>query len=178
MTEIIGENMGVVFEDLDTPYVQRYSGNIGYWPNFGVYEITDESFNKIDGISDEDWNKNYSDSWWRWAQGSNMGLPDWEFIINGQKIDAWRNKYRLQEYINEYYDLDDEEQKEYDSEIDYVDTWMGHEYKDLLEYFCEELGASTESNVCALTIDLAKYNEISLATLFRIYGGTTNGKNE
>ena len=52
---------------------------------------------------------------------------------------------------------------------------MPYEYKDLLEYFCEELGASTEKNVCALAVDLAKYNGLTLSELFKIYGGDTNG---
>ena len=40
------------------------------------------------------------------------------------------------------------------------------------EYFCDELGASTGKNVCALATDLAKYNEMSIAKLFMIYGGS------
>jgi hypothetical protein len=34
-----------------------------------------------------------------------------------------------------------------------------------------ELGVTTESNVCALAVDLAKANGISMSRLFQIYEG-------
>ena len=45
------------------------------------------------------------------------------------------------------------------------------ECDNLLSYLCDEVGASTFKNVCALTIDLAKYNNMKLSELFEIYQG-------
>ena len=40
-------------------------------------------------------------------------------------------------------------------------------YHDLLTYFCDALGASQPKNVCALAVDMAKYNGMSMAELFQ-----------
>lgn len=172
MKEFIGENMGVVFDKLNIPYMQGYSGNIGYWPNFGVYKVLEQHFPKLCDIPDEEWAKEFSESWWRYAEGSNMGTPNCEFVINGHKIDAWQNEWYVDDLVNEYYLLSPEEQLEYNSVEEYVDENYRYKYDNLLEYFCDELGASTEKNVCALATDLAKYNEMSIAKLFMIYGGS------
>lgn len=44
-------------------------------------------------------------------------------------------------------------------------------YHDILIYLCDEIGASTERNVCACTIDLARQNNLTLAELFKKYLG-------
>lgn len=172
MYEFIGENMGVVFDKLDIPYMQGYSGNIGYWPNFGVYKVLEQHFQKLCDIPDDEWAKEFPESWWRYAEGSNMGTPNCEFVINGTKIDAWQNEWYVDDLVNEYHLLSPEEQLKYNSVEEYVDENYRYKYSNLLEYFCDELGASTEKNVCALATDLAKYNEMNLARLFKIYGGS------
>jgi hypothetical protein len=87
---------------------------------------------------------NWPETWgfWRHDVGSNMGPVTHEFIINGKPIKAWR--------------------------------WYNDEpteYKHLLEYYEIELGATTEKNVCALSVDLAKQNGLTMAQLFEIYYG-------
>ena len=175
MYEFIGENMGVVFEKLNIPYMQGYSGNIGYWPNFGVYKVLEQYFPKLCDIPDEEWAKEFPESWWRYADGSNMGTPNCEFIINGVQIDAWQNEYYVEDLVESYYNLDTHEILAY--ELDggveaYIEDNYRYKYDNLLEYFCDELGASTAKNVCALATDLAKYNEMSMALLFKLYGGS------
>lgn len=172
MRELIGENMGVVFEKLNIPYMQGYSGSIGYWPNFGVYKVLEQDYPQLCGIPDDEWEKEFPDSWWRYTEGSNMGMPNCEFMINGTKIDAWQNEWYVDDLVNEYYLLSPEEQLEYNSVEEYVDENYRYKYSNLLEYFCDELGVSTERNVCALATDLAKYNEMSIALLFKLYGGS------
>lgn len=175
MYEFIGENMGVVFEKLNIPYMQGYSGNIGYWPNFGVYKVLEQHFPKLCDIPDEEWAKEFPESWWRYAKGSNMGTPNCEFVINGTKIDAWQNEWYVDDLVEEYGRLPIDEQIAYEADggVDaYIADNYRYEYSNLLEYFCDELGASTEKNVCALATDLAKYNEMSIAKLFMIYGGS------
>lgn len=175
MIEIIGENMNVVFERLNIPYSQTYSGDIGYWPKFGVYEISIDDLIWINVFSEETWAKEFPDSWWRYADGSNMGSPNCEFEINGHLIDAWQNEYHVDDLVDEYRRLPSYEQSEYEAHggvEDYITDNYQYAHKDLLTYFCDELHVSTERNVCALAVDLAKYNEMSLAELFRIYGGS------
>lgn len=42
-------------------------------------------------------------------------------------------------------------------------------YESLLEYLCENIGASQPRNVCALAVDLAKYNNMTMGELFTKY---------
>jgi hypothetical protein len=48
---------------------------------------------------------------------------------------------------------------------------MPYKYETLTEYMCDEIGASMESNVCALAVDLARANGLTMAKLFEIYEG-------
>lgn len=50
---------------------------------------------------------------------------------------------------------------------------LGYEttrYTNLTEYLCDCVGASTGKNVCACCVDLAKYNDMTMAKLFEKYG--------
>ena len=51
------------------------------------------------------------------------------------------------------------------------DDHYNDEYDTLLDYMCDEIGASQPRNVCALAVDLARANGISMAELFSIYQG-------
>ena len=77
--------------------------------------------------------------WWRFAKGSNMGTPAEFLTINGQFMIGWET---------------DRSKDTYDS---------------LLDYFCYGIGASLESNVIALAVDLARANGMSVARLFQTY---------
>lgn len=175
MKEIIGENLKGIFKKLGLDAILTYSGKIGVWSHFEVWKITDEVLEKISDISDEEWTTLCqdisTDSWWRYSEGSNMGKVNGIFTINGQKIVAWRNKYKVEDLFTEYFELDDEEKKEYANVEDYVNTWLVREYCNLMEYFGEELGASNTRNVCDLAADLAEHNGMSMGELFAIYGG-------
>lgn len=175
MKEIIGENLRGIFKKLGLDARLTYSGKIGVWSHFEVWEITDEVLEKISDISDEEWDALCQDistnSWWRYSEGSNMGKVNAIFTINGQKIVAWRNKYRVDDLFDEYSDLDEEEKSEYTSAEDYVRSCLTSVYPNLMEYFCDELGASNTRNVCALATDLAEHNGMSIGELFAIYGG-------
>lgn len=174
MKEIIGENMNNIFIIQGINPKETFSGSIGYWPNFKVWEVNDAEFNSLCEITDEQFERwSEEGAWWRWSEGSIMGVPTYEFTINDEKIMAWYDDDRdkdleedFKEEVASGYEVDTEENLE-----KYITTWHPMEYKDLLEYLCEELGASTERNVCALATDLAKYNNITMAELFRKYGG-------
>jgi hypothetical protein len=57
-----------------------------------------------------------------------------------------------------------------DRRLDGKRAW-NREYDHLLQYLCDEIGASVEKNVMALAMDLAKMNGLTLAQLFKKYQG-------
>jgi len=57
-----------------------------------------------------------------------------------------------------------------DTRLVHEDNW-DREYNNLLEYFCDEIGASMEKHICALAVDLAMINGITMGELFRKYQG-------
>lgn len=78
--------------------------------------------------------------WWRFTKGSNMGTP-YNFIkINGRDIICWEG-----------------------------DGHCSDEYNTLLDYMSEAIGVSQPKNVCALAVDLARANGMSMSELFKIY---------
>lgn len=176
MKEIIGENLQTFFDNANVQATKTYSGNIGYWSHFEVWEMSEADYKKICDMTDEEWDKIAAhESWWRGAEGSNMGAVNELFKINGVSIAAWRRRCRVDDYEKDWNEMSEEEKSEYESFEDFLDTWCETEYKDLLEYFCEEIGASTERNVCALATDLASQNHITMAELFRKCGGSREG---
>ncbi|MEE1302330.1 MAG: hypothetical protein UHD64_06050 [Bacteroidales bacterium] len=173
MKEIIGENLRKFFENAKIQGLITYSGHIGYWPHFEVWEVQERDYERMCDMTDEEFEQIASkDSWWRSAEGSNMGTVNEEFIINGMPLMAWRDEDRVSDYEDEWNDMDEEEQSEYENFEDFLNKWFPKEHPHLLEYFCNELGASTGRNICALATDLAKYNNITMAELFKRYGGS------
>jgi hypothetical protein len=175
MKEIIGENMKNIFARFGIYPKETFSGSIGFWSDFKVWELDDAEFESLCNITEaqfERWSE--EGAWWRYATGSNLGVPTNYFKVNSIEIKAWCGSYRDDLY-KDYFEESEEEQELYTGPDDYVAVNMPYEYKNLFEYFCEELGASTEKNVCALAVDLAKYNGLTLSGLFKIYGGDTNG---
>lgn len=172
MREIIGENLRKFFKNAKIQGLITYSGNIGYWPHFEVWEIQERDYDRMCDMTDEEFERLATkDSWWRGSEGSNRGAVNEEFIINGLPLVAWRDEDRVGDYEDEWNDMDEEEQSEYENFEAFLNTWLTKEYPHLLEYFCNELGASTGRNICALAADLAKYNNITMAELFKRYGG-------
>lgn len=170
MKEIIGERMHNVFAAVGVNPKETFKGRIGYWNEFTVWEITDEDFEALCNMSDRDFKKHSQDlAWWRYAEGSNQDEPNHEFIINGEKITAWYDEDR-DEDLAEDFENENEVDKEGGLEA-YIATWHTTTYDKLIDYLNSELGASTERNVCALAVDLAAYNNITMSELFRKYGG-------
>ena len=176
MAEIIGEHMMPVFEWLHIFPKNTYCGSVGYWSHFEVWELSESELDKLIktfdfDVGDEDWNNIASeDTWWRYSKGSNQGTPNEEFIINGKPIHAWRSELKIDGLKKMWDEAPVKERLEYSNDFEnYCDIWLPKRYNDILEYLCEELGASTETNVCALVTDLAKYNNISIADIFKNY---------
>lgn len=139
MVEILGGNLKKFFDIIDNP---PKDAEITYAGNrYEVWEVSDELHKKMCDMSEEEFVKLASkDTWWRSSTGSVLGVPDTEFEVNGEYLLGWNRWER--------------EQKN---------------YSDLSEYLCECVGASTGKNVCACAMDLAKYNDMSMAELFQKY---------
>lgn len=90
--------------------------------------------------------ENYEGEWpvswgfWRFATGSNMGTPYSFMTINGHDLICWES-----------------------------DTNCKDSYDTLLDYMSEAIGVSQPRNVCALAVDLARANGMSMSELFKIY---------
>lgn len=142
------------FERLGVTLRQTYVGE-----DYSVCEVTEDEFKTLD--NEPDIEGTWQDGGWRYAEGSNQFTPNEKIKINGKEIIAW---------YDDSNDFDSEEERE-----EYLEEHDGimplEEYQDLLTYLCDEVGCSQPRNVCAVTIDLAKYNNVKLSELFKIYQG-------
>ncbi|ALA13077.1 hypothetical protein TSARBOMBA_206 [Bacillus phage TsarBomba] len=115
----------------------------GAHTTYKVYQMTDEEFE----ILKVDAKDNNPDHWkhggWRWSTGSNAGDPDIALTVNGHKLFCWSR---------------DEDREDYG-------------YGGLLSYLSNVMGCSAFRNVCALTMDLARHNNMTLGELFTKYEG-------
>ena len=149
MKEILGNNLKIFFDKVDPSYKDA---EITYANDrYEVWNISDELFERMCNMTEEEFTKlsERDDAWCRSADGSNLNWHEkGEFIVNNKIMVGWKNK--------PWQDDD----KEYDNCINYTD---------LSEYLCEHIGASQPRNVVACAMDLAKYNNMSMAELFQTY---------
>lgn len=160
MKEILGGCLDKAFEELKINAKKTYEGNTRQDRKTQIWEMTDDDYEKICDIKDEDWKDDWG--WWRGAEGSNMfGNPISRYNINNHYIKAWDGDGRI------------EALKEVNGNTSHDDyCWMyDRKFKNLLEYMCNEIGASQPRNVCALAVDLAKINGIKMSELFHKYQG-------
>lgn len=152
MKEILGGELDKAFEELGMNAKKAYETK-----GYQVWKISDEDFEKICSMKKEDWKDNWG--WWRSVEGSNMGSVNARYNINHRYIQAWDGYSRV-ELIEESKTLQISDR-----------YWNERKYNDLLEYFCDEIGASQPKNVCALAFDLAAQNNMTMAELFTKYQG-------
>ena len=163
MIEILAKNIERLFSDTTN---RKYCSD-----RFDVWEISDEVFSALCGMSDEEFEQKCPYGWWRSAAGSCLGSPDDTFTVNGQTIRAWDGKLRLNYYHDNCKDCEEFENTCQGNDEDLKICLGERKYDNLLTYLCEELGASSEKNVCALCVDLAKYNNMTMTELFQKYQG-------
>lgn len=145
MKEILGNNLEQFF-NTEINGERTYKGN-----RYEVWEVSDEVFNIMCEMSEERFVELAGeDAWWRSAEGSNQSVPDTTVHINGHEMLAW---------AGEPWE-DDEEDDEFEI---YASC--------LTNYLCDVIGASQPRNVCALAVDLAKYNNMTMGELFVKYEG-------
>lgn len=142
MVEIYAGHMDQFFEKSGLTGTCTYKNVDEYGVEREVWEISEEDLETMSEMSEEEFSAIAGeDAWWRYAKGSNMGTPFGSFIINHIKVRGWNAN-------------------------------GGHGYKarcnyeSLLDYFCNHIGASQPRNVCALAVDMAKYNNMTMGELF------------
>ena len=142
MKEILGKNLKKFFDTIDNPPNDAeitYAGD-----KYEVWKVSDELFEKMCNMTEEKFiGIAGEDAWCRQSYGSNLGYPDAEFEVNGKNLTGW------------------------DSPI--YDSKIGNKYENLSDYLCNCVGVSQPKNVCACAMDLAKYNDMSMAELFEKY---------
>lgn len=143
------------FKRLGIEFRQTYNGT-----DYGVCEVTEEEL-KILCYEPDDVLGVWEEGGWRYCKGSNQDKPTQKVLIMNKEIIAW---------YDDTNDFDSEEEKqEYLRE--HNDVMPLEKFHDLLQYLCEEMGCSQPRNVCALTKDLAEYNNMKLSELFEKYQG-------
>ena len=167
MSEIFGGGgLENAFEALGIDAKMTYRSS--HEPYYEVWELGKKDLRVLEEVYE--WQPEWG--WWRSAKGSNMGTACSFFTVNGHELIAWEG-FRREDLRNEWDTETSDEEKAacHYSFKEYEDVYMPHEYNSLLEYMCNELGVSTESNICALAVDLARTNGLSMARLFEIYEG-------
>ena len=91
--------------------------------------------------------------------------------VNGKELIAWGGPKR--DDLRDDWDAEPDEEKAayHYSFKEYEETNYPYKYETLTEYMCDEIGASMESNVCALAVDLARANGLTMSRLFELYEG-------
>lgn len=135
---LAGDGIEQAFKDLDIVFERTY---------FKVYDMEPLEYSLgVYELSEEDFkykldvvsDDDWKDEWgwWRQSEGSNMGPIDDTLTINKHKIYAWYEGNGFRKYNS------------------------------LIEYFNDHLNISSESNICHLSMDLAKRNNLTLGQLF------------
>lgn len=174
MKEIIGENLQSLFRRMGIYPPKKFAGNVARWMNLEVWHLTDSQYNLVKDITDEEFsNMVIEKCWFRIPDGSIMGTPETKFIINGKELLAWIHPSVLHNLEIEYEELPWEEKIDYKNLEEYISFWHPLEYDGLLEYYIGELRTLEVEDVCALSVDLAKHNNITVAELFYKYCNCT-----
>lgn len=164
--EILGGNgLYKAFKELGIKATRTYKRSEK--PHYEVWELSKDDLKKLEYAIE--WKDEWG--WWRFAKGSNMGTPFDFFTVNGKELIAWGGAKR-EDLILDWADEPAEEKAAYHYSFkEYEKAMCPYEYETLLTYMAEELGASVERNVCALAVDLARANGMTMAKLFEIYEG-------
>lgn len=154
------------FRELDIDATRTYKGKER--PHYQVWELSKDDLKKLEYAAE--WKDEWG--WWRYAKGSNQGTPFDIFTVNGKELIAWEASYRRQDLMDNWNNESDEEKAAYHYSFrEYEKVMHPHTYDNLTTYMCDELGASQPRNVCALAVDLARANGLTMARLFEIYEG-------
>lgn len=136
MAEILaGNGIENAFNDLGIEATMTYKSKNE--PYYEIWELNRKDLKVLEETIE--WPDEYG--WYRYAKGSNMGVPYEFFTVNNEFMIGWETRNG-----NDTYDT-------------------------LMDYFHLGLSVGMESNICALAVDLARANGKTLATLFETYEG-------
>ncbi|PFL23224.1 hypothetical protein COJ07_06505 [Bacillus cereus] len=118
--------------------------------SYQVYAVSDDGFKKLsDDADNRDLDDgHWGDGGWRWCEGSNQPIPTDKATVKHKELVCWVEPIEV-------------------GEESYKNDW----HVNLQEYLDIEMGCTTFKNVCAVTKDLAKYNNMTMAELFEKYQG-------
>lgn len=136
------------FNKLGVEYRETYRGE-----DYSVCEVTEDEFKTLCNDAEKD-DEEWENGGWNYCKGSNQGKTNNVLKVNGIELNCW-------------YEPGKDELDELEEGEDYYRP----EPSNLLEYLCDYMGCSAFRNVCALTKDLAKYNNVKLNELFKKYQG-------
>ena len=160
-----GDGLHRAFKELGINATRTYRGSDK--PHYEVWELSKDDLKTMEFSSE--WKDEFG--WWRYAKGSNMGTACSFFKVNNRDLIAWDGPKR-EDLMNAWYDGSIEERAQYNFSFkEYEKTLCPKTYDKLTDYMCEELGVSTEKNVCALAVDLARANGLKMSELFKMYEG-------
>lgn len=147
MKEILGGNLKRFFDTVDK---NCSNAEITYANDrYEVWKVSDTLFKNMCDMTEEMFvDLAGEDAWWRQSEGSNLGVPYEKNVVNGHKLISWSKGY-----------------------FDCETSRRSKKYESLSDYLCNCVGASQPRNVCALAMDLAKYNNMTMGELFRKYEG-------
>ena len=134
-------------------------------PYYEIWEIDKKDMKALEETSE------WSNEWgfFRYAKGSNLGTACSLFTVNGKELIAWDGSRR--EDLYDDWEVEEEKEQYHYSFKEYEESMMPRQYDTLLEYMCNEIGASLESNIIALAVDLGRANGKTVAQLFETYEG-------
>lgn len=155
----VGYGLGLekAFEELSISAHKTYEGNTYFDDKTQIWKLSNEDYDKLCEIKEEDWKDDWG--WWRGAIGSNMCSQIKRYSINHHYMLGW-DGYKREEMEKENKSLSPKDR-----------YYEPRKYETLLRYIVNEIGASTEKNVCAICVDLARINNITMGELFRGYQG-------
>ena len=153
---------------------------------YEIWEVSDEDFNELDSYIDkydyfeEGQNpKVWKDEWgwWRWSSGSNIQSNETAYMkINNKNILMYFNPYCYDNYIEDGLNelsirkgiLSNEEKSQAIKELirRFFDSKCN--YKNFLEYCIDQYHVSTEKNICAISVECAKLNKMSLSEFWNL----------
>ena len=146
MKEILGNNLEQFFN-------KEINGNCTYkGSEYEIWEVSDEAFDVMCDMSEDKFEELAGEgAWWRYADGSNLDYPDSKVYINGYELLGW---------AGEPWE-DEEDDDEWADEEEELET-----YSSVTTYILDVIGVSQPRNVCAIAVDLANYNNMTLGELF------------
>ena len=114
MKEILtGRNFKNAVEELNLTARETYkesSPSDSYREPYSVWELSDESYDIISDIEEDDWKGEWG--WWRYAEGTSIeGSPKLLTDINSKEIIVWLNEVKFEDRVNdEIEDLEEDEE--------------------------------------------------------------------